>query len=100
MLHLLVGIGVALVLATVMVKLLYGTALGHSILDRVPDEAWNTAHRMLGAGPFIGVEDRQNADALVVFVACILLCSTCVIAIAFATSRRRGRDARRAPSEL
>ena len=88
-----------LVLATALVKLLYGTALGHSILDSVPDEAWDTAHRMLGAGPFIGVEDRQNADALVVFVICILACSPFVVAMGVATSRLRGRSAPRTRSE-
>jgi hypothetical protein len=81
---------VILVLATALVKLLYGTALGHSILDSVPDEAWDTAHRILGAGPFIGVEDQQNADALVVFVICILVCTPFVFAIGVATSRHRG----------
>jgi len=30
----------AAVLAALLVKLLYGTTLGHSVLDRVPDEAW------------------------------------------------------------
>jgi len=99
-LQLLGGIVVVVLLLTAMMgRLLYGTALGHSVLDSVPDEAWDTAHRMLGAGPFIGVEDRQNADALVVFVICLLACSPFVVAIAVAISRQRDRSAPKAPSE-
>ena len=88
------------VLATSMVMLLYGTAVGHALLDSVPDEAWDRAHSLLGAGPFLGVEDRQDADGLVAFVVCVLICSPFVFMMTLAISRHRARNAAGTPGQM
>jgi hypothetical protein len=79
--HVLGALVLAAVLPALLVKLLYGTRLGHSLLDRVPDEAWDTAHRTLGIASPNDVEARQDADALAIFILCVIACSACIFSL-------------------
>lgn len=86
------GLAIAAALAGLMVKRLYGTAIGRRLLDCVPIAAWETGHRALGvAAQNVGVEAQQNADALVVFMVCLVFC----IALTYALGRLARRTTRR-----
>lgn len=88
----------AAVLAALMVKLLYGTAVGRTILDSAPDAAWDSASRLLGVAPRTGVEDRQDADALAVFVICLLVCNVLFFLLGLFAVRHRNKRAHQVPS--
>jgi hypothetical protein len=90
---------IAVVLATLMVKFLYGTAIGRWMLDSVPNAAWEAAHRGLSVTLQNGIEDRQDADALIVFAACAVACILFAFIIEYAASRTSGKRARTTHSQ-
>jgi hypothetical protein len=89
-----IQLGVAALSGTLLVKVLYGTALGHRILDRVPDEAWSGVYRLFGVTAGAGVEARQDVDALIVFAVCFVVSLGCVFLFGAAAARVARESAR------
>ena len=90
------GIAGVAALTTLLVKALYGTSIGHAILDSIPEGAWVSAHSALGIDAMSGVEDRQDADALAVSIVCLIMSSALTILLLFTATRLRRKRARAA----
>lgn len=58
-------------LAIIMLRLLYTTPLGISLVDRIPEAFWTRYHALIGLENEGGVETLQDADALVLLLGCL-----------------------------
>jgi hypothetical protein len=63
---------IALILALVMVHLCYTTTAGIALVDAVPDSFWTRYHHAIGTQRSGEVEGAQDADAIIVFLACLV----------------------------
>ena len=92
-----IQLGVAASSSALLVKVPYSPAMGHRILDRIPDEAWSGVYRFFGAADDAGVEARQDVDALVVFAVCFAASIASIFLIG-AVATRVARERRRPES--
>jgi hypothetical protein len=88
--HLIAAIVASILIALVLMRTVYTTRFGIGMVDAVPEKFWRFYHRLFGLGQVGDVERVQNADGLVVGVACLLVSSGLVVGFA-ALLRRRAR---------
>jgi hypothetical protein len=75
-------------LAVLMIRMLYTVPAGIQIVDMIPDGFWTRYHRLFGLADVGNVERVQDADALVLWLFCLVPATVLVIVVAALVRRR------------
>jgi hypothetical protein len=85
------GLVGAVLIALVLMRALHTTTVGIRIVDSIPEGFWRAYHRLSGLSQVGDVERVQDADGLVLALACLVVSGGVVAAFAAFLGRRARR---------
>jgi hypothetical protein len=79
-------------LAIIMLRLLYTTPVGISLVDCIPETFWTRYHALVGLDNEGGVETLQDADTLVLLLGCLPFAAALVFLLEWVLLKMRKRS--------
>lgn len=76
-------------LTLILIRVVYTTELGATVVGLAPEGFWTRAEQLLGLADRGGAESQQDADALIIALACLPLATAGVFGVEWSVRRMR-----------